>query len=96
MLLCAEGALSFAVGGFEAAEAAAAEAEVAEAVAAEAAAEAVVEAVAEAEAEAEAVALLTRVATESPWCELAEAALLTTHYLPLATYYLLLTPPGAS
>ena len=83
MLLCAEGALSFAVGGFEAAEAAAAEAEVAEAVA-------------EAEAEAEAVALLTRVATESPWCELAEAALLTTHYLLLATYYLLLTPPGAS
>jgi len=101
MLLCAEGALSFAVGGFEAAEASTAvkaapgAAEAAEAGAAEAGAE-VAAAAAEAVAEAEAVALLTRVATESPWCELAEAALLTTHYLPLATYYLLLTPPGAS
>ena len=107
MLLCAEGALSFALGGAEAkaeaaeAQAAAAEAEAVEAEAAEAEAEAeAVEAEAveaEAEAEAEAVALLTRVATESPWCEIVEALLgsdytwqaRTTYHRPLtlATHY---------
>ena len=104
MLLCAEGALSFALGGAEAAEAAADAADAAVVVEAVEAVEAVaveaeaveVEAV-EAEAEAAAVALLTRVATESPWCEIVEALLgsdytwqaRTTHprLLTLATHY---------
>jgi hypothetical protein len=109
MLLCSEGALSFAVGGFEVV-AEAVEAVVDAAAGAAEAAEAVAEVAEAAVGEAAAVALLTRVAMESPWCELVEAALLTTHYLLLttcylllatcylllATCYLLLTPPGAS
>ena len=89
MLLCSEGALSFAVGGFEVV-AEAVEAVVDAAAGAAEAAEAVAEVAEAAVGEAAAVALLTRVAMESPWCELVEAALLTTHYLLLTTCYLLL------